>query len=114
MQGKKCYPPACYNIFALSGRQNFPPLDEVFFCADSDATLHDASLSDAGIPDRTWFDLSTSETDNNIFSATECAILEKCEDGLVSLNAAWWMEKLGEEPHHEVQPHQHGHGMSFL
>lgn len=114
MQENTCYPRACYNIFALSGRQNFPPLDEVFGDVDCDAALRGASLSDPEIPDLTWFDLSSTETNNNIFSARERAVLEKHEDNLVLLNARWWMEKLSETTHHAVSPPQNGQGMSVL
>lgn len=62
---------------------------------DSDGKVDEESVSDDGLPERTYFDLSTSDKGSKIFSAHERALLEQLEDDLVLANAAWWRERLG-------------------
>eukprot|EP00892_Ulva_mutabilis_P005330 jgi/Ulvmu1/3169/UM015_0210.1 len=84
------YPQACYNPFALSERQNFPPLDEVFCSASECPKSPNSCSSDDWLPQRTYFDTKNSEHDNNIFSHGQRSILETKEDALISANAEWW------------------------
>lgn len=100
------YPSACYNPFALSERQNFPPLDEIFSLTSASQKVHDDSVSD-GLPQQTHFDIHDSEADNDIFSPAQRSALEQEEDALASANAAWWqavLSECGDNTEHEHEP----------